>query len=98
MATVNISIDAYSNPPLYNVVDLAFFESDQVCYKPKAPYQTDTPTLTATSLIYQIDNNLAPIGWYSDRVNRAQWNGTAIISFLPCEVDWNPSEQYCVQD
>jgi hypothetical protein len=96
MAIVTINVGAYINPPVYNAVQLAFFESDQVCYKPKSSYQINTVDFEAGSLIYKMDNNYAAIGWYSDGINRGQWNGTAIISFLPCEVDWEPSEPYCI--
>jgi hypothetical protein len=95
MAIVNIHVEAYSNPPLYNAIQLAFFASDQVCYKPKSAYQISTPTFVSTALIYKVDNSLAPIGWYSDGHNRAQWNGSAIILFIPCEVDWDPSGAHC---
>lgn len=96
MAVVNINVGAYLNPPLYNVIQMTFFESNDVCYRPKGPYQIDTTTFVEESLIYKIDNNVAPIGWYSDGINRGQWDGEKIISFSPCVVFWEPSDPYCL--
>jgi hypothetical protein len=97
MATVHISISEYSNPPLYNAINLSFFVSDQVCYKPKEEYQINTEEFEADSLIYTIDNSVATVGWYSDGINRGQWDGESLISFIPCAVNWQAAEPYCVQ-
>ena len=98
MAVVNIVVREYSNPPLYNAIKLAFFKTDQVCYRPKADYQLSTPTFVSNSLIYNINNTFAAVGWYSDGQNRGQWTGTELINYQPCLVSWTPSEPYCVTD
>jgi len=98
MAIVTINISAYTEPPIYNEIEMSFSASNQVCYAEKSTYQVDSVGLEAGSSIYEIDNTPAEIGWYSDGTNRAQWDGTQIIAFEACQVLWEPSEPSCVQE
>lgn len=96
MAIVSISVAAYSNPPAYNAIELAYYSTSDVCYRSKDSYQIDTETFVAESNIYLTNNAFAPAGWYSDGINRGEWTGTDLINYQPCLVEWLPADPYCV--
>jgi hypothetical protein len=86
MAVVNITVKQYQNPPLYNQVQLSYNITDDLCDNPKTTYQISNDELNASSLIYDMSNELVVAGWYSDGNTKVQWDGTAVIDTQPCTI------------
>jgi hypothetical protein len=86
MATVIISIGAYTAPSPNTLINLAFFPDNAVCDKVKTSYRISTSTFVSTSLVYNTNDTVAAAGWYSDGTNKAYWNGTILSSYSACVV------------
>lgn len=89
MAVVTINIAAEPITPIYTQVLLSYdVLYDEVCGNHLTPHQLDIASggvLNNASSIYDMENNVAISGNYSDGITRANWNGISLTNKQPCQ-------------
>jgi hypothetical protein len=86
MAIVNINVSAYVDTELYNSIQLAYYPTAEVCDKTQSSYQISNSIFNESSLIYDTDNSVSAIGWYSDGTNKGYWDGSVISGYTTCTI------------
>jgi hypothetical protein len=89
MAVVTINIEAAPITPIYTEVLLAFdILYNEVCDNNKTPHQLDVASggaLLNASSVYDMLNNTALPGNYSDGITKANWDGIQLTNKQACQ-------------